>query len=304
MSGVALAQLRFHSLTFLCTLICDDALLIEGLAVRNPLRTFGAVITNERDLFRFVMTVSSACISIALVVDVVNQLVFFVDWATCLRSWAITTILVLVLAVPISRTIGRAHLELYREKMISRELSRTDHLTGLPNRRALMEAVSAAKGDALILVIADIDRFKRVNDTYGHLAGDEVINSVARLMAAMLGELGLLARVGGEEFALLSAGVPMRLLEDKLTAVRDRLATTPILTQGVAVLVTISAGVALARAGETFDQLYAAADRALYAAKAAGRNRVVHAHSIGAQGPSEVGESVAGNSARLSRSGT
>ena len=96
-----------------------------------------------------------------------------------------------------------------------------------------------------------------------HLAGDEVISSVARLMAAMLGDLGLLARVGGEEFALLSAGVPIRLIEDKLAAVCDRLATTPILTQGFAVQVTISAGVALSRAGETLDQLYAAADRAL-----------------------------------------
>jgi diguanylate cyclase (GGDEF)-like protein len=123
-------------------------------------------------------------------------------------------------------------------------------------------------------------------------------------MAAMLGDLGLLARVGGEEFALLSAGVPMRLIEDKLAAVRDRLTTTPILTQGFAVLVTISAGVALSRAGETFDQLYAAADRALYAAKAAGRNRVVHAHSKDALSPEEGDESVAGNSARLSRRGT
>jgi diguanylate cyclase (GGDEF)-like protein len=123
-------------------------------------------------------------------------------------------------------------------------------------------------------------------------------------MAATLGELGLLARVGGEEFALLSAGAPMRLLEDKLAAVRDRLATTPIPTQGIEVQVTISAGVAVSRAGETFEQLYAAADRALYAAKAAGRNRVVHAHSIEAQSPGESGESVAGNSARLSRSGT
>ena len=278
-------------------------LLIERFTVGNPLRAIGAPITNERDLFRFVVTVSMACISIALVVDVVNQLVFFVDWATCVRSWAITMIMALVLAVPISRTIGRAHLELYREKMISRELSRTDHLTGLPNRRALMEAVSAAKGDALILVIADIDRFKRVNDTYGHLAGDEVISSVAHLMAATLGDLGLLARVGGEEFALLSAGAPMRLLEDKLAAVRDRLATTPIPTRGIEVQVTISAGVAASRPGETFDQLYAAADRALYAAKAAGRNRVVHSHSIETLSVGERGESVAENSALVSRRG-
>ena len=172
--------------------------------MRNPLPVFHSPITDDRDLLRFVMTVSVACILIALAVDVINQLVFFVDWTTCLRSWTITAVVVLVLAVPISRTIGTAHLELYREKMISQQLSRMDPLTGLPNRRALMEAVATAKAAALVLVIADIDRFKRVNDTYGHLSGDEVISSVAGMMAAMLGELGLLARVGGEEFALLS----------------------------------------------------------------------------------------------------
>jgi diguanylate cyclase (GGDEF)-like protein len=266
----------------------------------NLLRRFRAPITNESDLFKYVMTVSIACICIALAVDVTNQLVFFVDWTTCLRSWTITAALVLCLAIPISRTIGKAHLALYREKTLNHELSRTDPLTGLPNRRALMEAVHAAEPAALVMAIADIDRFKRVNDTYGHLAGDEVISSVARLMATMLGDLGLLARVGGEEFALLSSHAPMELVEDRIAAVRDRLAATPILTQGAAILVTISAGLASGRAGETFDRLYAAADGALYRAKAAGRNRVANARSIDeALGAQRRGDIAAGTAERV-----
>jgi len=150
------------------------------------------------------------------------------------------------------------------------------------------------------LVIADIDRFKRVNDTYGHLAGDEVIRSVGQMMASEFGELGRVARVGGEEFALLSSGVASEILEAKIIALRDRVAATPILVHGVAVRVTISAGVAQQHTGQTFNQLYATADRALYAAKAAGRNRVLLAEALGAFGERNYADWPAINSDRRS----
>jgi predicted signal transduction protein with EAL and GGDEF domain len=121
-------------------------------------------ITFESELSVYVISVTCVCIAIALSVDVTNQLVFFVDWATCLRSWSITAVLVLALALPISRTIGKSHLALYRAKLLADHLGRTDQLTGLPNRRALMEAVHAAQSHGLALVIVDIDRFKRVNE--------------------------------------------------------------------------------------------------------------------------------------------
>ncbi|WP_158815137.1 GGDEF domain-containing protein [Methylocapsa sp. S129] len=157
---------------------------------------------------------------------------------------------------------------------MAEKLSRTDQLTGLPNRRALMEVVYTAKLKTLALVIIDIDRFKRVNDTHGHLAGDAVIRSVGQMMAADFSEIGHVARVGGEEFALLSSGVSAESLTAKLMAFCERVGSTPVLINGLAVRVTISAGIALRRKSETFDQLYSAADRALYAAKASGRNRV------------------------------
>jgi diguanylate cyclase (GGDEF)-like protein len=239
------------------------------------LRIFRGSIKDKHDLYRYVTSVTLICVAIALAVDVTNQLVFFVDWATCLRSWAITTVLVLALAIPIARTIGKAHLELYRAKQHADELGRTDQLTGIANRRALMEAVSNAPPEALALVIVDIDRFKRVNDSYGHLAGDEVIRSVAQAMAEELKDLGLVARVGGEEFALLSLTAPADLVAARLNVLRERVAATSIVAAGHAVRVTISAGVAMRRGGQSFDQLYSAADRALYAAKTAGRNRVL-----------------------------
>ena len=231
-------------------------------------------VASERELGRFVGSVTLACLVIALAVDVVNQLLFFVDVPTCLRSWAITAALAFFLAYPISRSIGLAHLELYRAKRVAEELAVTDQLTGLFNRRALMDAAPEFDRLVFALVIADIDRFKSVNDTYGHAVGDEVIRKVARELAAELSALGLLARVGGEEFALLSSGLSVEALTERLRAVCCRIASTPILSRGVAVRVTISAGVAVAQCGEGFDQLYSAADRALYSAKAAGRNRV------------------------------
>jgi diguanylate cyclase (GGDEF)-like protein len=232
-------------------------------------------LTNEREFRHYVGSVTLACLALALTVDVVNQLVFFVDVWTCLRSWAITVALALALAFPISRSIGKAHLELYRAKTAAEELARTDQLTGLLNRRALMDAAPTFGRSVFALVIADIDRFKFVNDTYGHVIGDDVIRTVAQLMANELSGLGLLARVGGEEFALLCSGLSFDDLMERLSAVHDRIASTPIMSKGLAVRVTISAGVAVARNSEEFDQLYSAADHALYSAKAAGRNRIV-----------------------------
>ena len=245
-----------------------------------PSRVFRGSITNPRELIRYVASVTALCVAIALAVDVTNQLLFFIDWTTCFRSWSITTVLVLALAIPISRVIGKAQLELYRAKQAAEAMGRTDQLTGLANRRALMEAVAHERPEALALVIVDIDRFKRVNDCYGHLAGDEVIRSVAEAMAVELGEFGLVARVGGEEFALLASNAPAEIIEQRLIAFRDRVAATPVLTQGHAVRVTISGGVAVRRDGESFDQLYSAADGALYAAKATGRNRVLSADAV------------------------
>ncbi|MEJ0011556.1 MAG: GGDEF domain-containing protein [Bauldia sp.] len=234
-------------------------------------------IRSNPELVGFVARITSLCVAIAVGTDVVNQLIFFETWGVALRSWAITAALALAIAAPITRTIGKAHLELFRAKQVVDKLSRTDPLTGLANRRALIEAAEAKAAVALILVIFDIDWFKRINDAHGHIAGDTVIQEVGNAMVDHLAHLGLVCRLGGEEFALLSGNKEMEAVLDALWALRDHLAAAPIIVGEAAVNVTLSAGVALRQPGASFNQLYADADRALYMAKTGGRDRIDYA---------------------------
>jgi len=253
----------------------------QSRGARNFLRKMTRTsVHSDRELVSYVVRITATCFVIAVAADAVNQLTFFVDWTSTLRSWTVTASLVLLLAGPISFAMGKAHLDLYRAKQSVERLSRIDPLTGLANRRTLIETAAAMPPNMLILVIFDIDRFKRVNDTYGHLVGDEVILTLSRLMVADLGGLGHLCRLGGEEFALLASDVNIEDVLDGVWTFRDHLAATPVMAGDVAVTVTISAGVAVRTANGTFNQLYADADRALYMAKAAGRNRVGYAESI------------------------
>lgn len=241
---------------------------------------FRPTIHNQRELRRYVATVAFAALALALSADVANQLTFFVDLGTCLRSWSITVIIATGISVPIASAIGQAHLELYFAKLEADQLSRIDPLTGLANRRALSLAAEEREPSMLILVIADIDRFKRVNDHYGHMAGDEVIKSIADMLRRRLGPLGTLARVGGEEFALLCSDASVEKVKAELSRLRSDVEQTPIEIDKQWLRATISAGIAYGE-GVPFKQLYAAADKALYAAKARGRNRVVAYEEIG-----------------------
>ena len=158
----------------------------------------------------------------------------------------------------------------------------TAALTGLANRARLTAAVDARlerRDTALCtgLLLLDVDRFKRINDTHGHQAGDEVLIELGRRLTAIVGERGLVARLGGEEIAVLVTGARhepglRELAEEVRTGVGDR----PIVVEGLRIPVTVSIGAA--QGGESFvtrDSLLSAADRALYAAKRRGRNQVV-----------------------------
>ena len=235
---------------------------------------FQPKVSDEAGVGRYVRSVVALSLAVALSVDIVNQLVFFSGWDAALRDWALTAAVVFAIAIPIARSIGRAHLETNRARSEAERLSRTDPLTGLANRRAFYQAAGRLDGGALALVIADIDRFKRVNDRFGHAAGDEIIKAVAARMVEEIGDLGVVARIGGEEFALVCADRPVNEIQNRLTLLRQRVADEPIGFGGQAVFVTLSIGFAAQR-GADLTTLYAAADRALYAAKAAGRDRVV-----------------------------
>jgi diguanylate cyclase (GGDEF)-like protein len=241
-------------------------------------RLFDTQVRSDAELIGYVARIAAVSILVALAVDICLHVLFFAGWTDAIRSWTVTTVLAAVISVAVARATGRAHLELYRAKLAVDSLSRTDYLTGLPNRRALFESADAP--GTLVLVIADIDRFKRVNDTHGHLVGDIVIRHVGETMASELGALGTVGRLGGEEFALLAGDPPLAELSTRLQHFRERIERTPVVVGGTAIKVTISAGVATSRPGESFAQLYAAADRALYLAKAGGRNRICFAETV------------------------
>jgi len=161
-----------------------------------------------------------------------------------------------------------------------REAATRDALTGCLNRAAFDERIdeelARRTGGAapLSLLIGDIDWFKRVNDTYGHPAGDKVLRAVAAVLQRGTRSSDFLARYGGEEFVLLLPGTGIDGAMDLAEDLRACIARTRFLHQGRRVRVSMSFGVAEILAGDTPTTLLERADQALYQAKAAGRNRV------------------------------
>jgi diguanylate cyclase (GGDEF)-like protein len=173
--------------------------------------------------------------------------------------------------------------ELQRRNEELDRLSRIDSLTGLANRRHIVHecarlfAASRRRDEPVGACMLDVDHFKKINDTWGHPAGDAVLIAVAARIQAAIRAEDLVGRWGGEEFlVLLVAGSPETVL---LVGERARaaLAETPVaLPDGTEVTVTASVGCASARSGGP-EELIARADRALYEAKHAGRNRTLAA---------------------------
>ena len=155
-----------------------------------------------------------------------------------------------------------------------------DALTGVHNRHWMSEAFPRAllrcarNTQPVAIMIVDIDFFKRVNDTYGHLVGDVALKTVAKYMAKNLRPFDLLVRYGGEEFALLLPNTGRAAAEALAERLRSLIADCKIQSDNIQFQVTISTGVALAYGEKTLKVLLEEADRALYRAKELGRNRV------------------------------
>jgi diguanylate cyclase (GGDEF)-like protein/PAS domain S-box-containing protein len=173
-------------------------------------------------------------------------------------------------------------LDVTRRKTVELQLERAarrDSLTGLLNRTAfadrLAERLAASPGGCGALLFVDLDRFKHINDSMGHLVGDEVLSCVAGRLRGAVAEPGLVARVGGDEFLVhfeSSGGVgAVRAEAERLRMVLEE----PMRIGGSQILTSVSIGVAVAAAEMKADELVHAADLAMYAAKEAGRNRVV-----------------------------
>ena len=200
---------------------------------------------------------------------------------------------------PVNMTELRARLRaasrLVRMQKQFRRMAETDALTGAANRRAFMQYLESQVDRALrqdvpvAAVMVDLDHFKRTNDTYGHAVGDQVLVQTVRQVEACLGERDMLGRLGGEEFAVVMPGRDGPAAVDAAERIRRAVAAVDVrVANGDRIPVTASLGVSVLERDEmmaTAEGLLQAADEALYAAKAGGRDRVMRAEAVSARAP-------------------
>ena len=181
--------------------------------------------------------------------------------------------------------LARENLELAVKNSMLSEASARDPLTGLYNRWYVLDKIeseinrSLRHGSPMALLMLDIDHFKSVNDTYGHMAGDHVLQVVAKLLKESCRVYDVPGRYGGEEFCLLLPETTLHSTPNVAERIRHRLETTEMEVTGASVVVTASIGIAGLDAASSEvvlspSALIDRADRALYSAKNSGRNRI------------------------------
>lgn len=171
----------------------------------------------------------------------------------------------------------------YRHSQLEYEAG-LDYLTGLANRQRIMMLLSTSfrksqrNHTPLSVIMADLDLFKSVNDNYGHLVGDHVLQTTAARIEAAVREKDVIGRYGGEEFIVVLANKSLSQASQVAERIRAQIADTPIKTHNCVIRMTISLGVAEACRNDNVEKLIARADAALYRAKRNGRNSVVMDH--------------------------
>lgn len=205
--------------------------------------------------------------------DLADEIVYQPKWVAYFLEDTTRLLGMFFVAIGAYKLIGKINA-MY---MAARVESFSDQLTQLPNRRFFIDTLREKKG-TIALMIIDIDFFKQVNDTYGHIVGDEVLYNFGKLLAGMIGEQFFAARIGGEEFAVI--------LDDVSETEAQTIAAT-ILASARKIRVnndyplSVSMGVGIKHAGETQDVLIKKVDEALYRAKRNGRGRIEWAAGTG-----------------------
>jgi diguanylate cyclase (GGDEF)-like protein len=186
-----------------------------------------------------------------------------------------------VIAFFISFSVVDAIRRILKSKRSIERLAMTDDLTGLSNRRALLAAAEQAIGgiDSVApppaLLIVDLDHFKRVNDIYGHRAGDQALQAAARALAQSApGDVDLVGRLGGEEFVVLLATADEETARRAAESARAAVAAMRVATPNGEIAVTASIGYTPLVAGDSVSAALQRADEALYVAKRSGRNQI------------------------------
>lgn len=164
----------------------------------------------------------------------------------------------------------------------------SDHLTGVANRRAFFEAAETEikrwqrAPRPLSLLTLDADHFKRINDTYGHPAGDTVLQNLAATLLQTVRDMDLVARIGGEEFAILLPSTDLPEARIMAERIREKISAQAVQTEGTTIRYTVSIGIStMGEEVAGVDKLLKLADNALYTAKRNGRNRIETALQTG-----------------------
>ncbi len=192
-------------------------------------------------------------------------------------------ILPLIIAPVISWYLVGLLLRLESLEMEMSKIAAFDHLTGLLNRRAFMHSgealhrLSQRNGKHYCMLAVDLDHFKQINDQYGHAGGDEALRCFGQIARDLSRSSDLIGRLGGEEFAFLLPGTELSQAMDFAERLREEIREGAIQYQGRAITYTLSIGIAspVQKPGATLEDVLLSADHALYAAKRAGRNRVL-----------------------------
>jgi diguanylate cyclase (GGDEF)-like protein len=179
--------------------------------------------------------------------------------------------------------LEKANADLQAKQRELERLTRLDGLTGLFNRNTFVDLTqqeldrAQRQGSDTALLLLDLDHFKRINDTWGHPAGDAVLRNVAGCASRTVRSTDLVGRLGGEEFIVLLPSTSLEAARKLAEKLRQRLEASPTPWDPSPLTVTASIGVSATMAYEkrTFDSLYTEADKALYLAKTRGRNRVM-----------------------------
>lgn len=193
----------------------------------------------------------------------------------------LTAIITVIIAYPITWLFLGQSAQVSRLAEELREVSQTDHLTRLANRREFMVSVGAmlAESQSLegagVLLFIDADHFKRINDTYGHGVGDEVLIGLGAIIRDSVRQSDVAARIGGEEFAVFlhnAESAVAHAVAERIRMQAHHISRTMDLEEAG---VTVSIGIARHRKGQGLEDVLRAADRSLYVAKKNGRDRIV-----------------------------
>jgi len=197
-----------------------------------------------------------------------------------LPTYELATFIPFLISIPASLFSFYVLMTLHETVMRVDELMKYDALTGLLARSRFLHIAEETRHDGGFLIIADADRFKSINDTYGHGVGDAALKHIASTMMQVLGPYGAISRIGGEEFALRLPKLSRKQLELLLHTLGTKLRNEGFKVESHYLMLTLSLGVVQVDSSLPIATLLRTADRALYLAKERGRDQFVFAEEL------------------------